>query len=140
MKEIHMKTRIYDRAFPFFHLCFCLGGVSHWHVLGCFFAKFSIAIGEVFISDEEAQIKKLGVFYAIYCKKQSIWAKFGAFLSKMVYWWVGNWAKNWYRESQIFKVWQAHPRTILVRVPPSPPPSQVSCKKSEIDSNSWFTK
>ena len=22
----------------------------------------------------------------------------------MVYWWVGNWAKNWYRESQIFKV------------------------------------
>ena len=38
----------------------------------------------------------------------------------MVYWWVGNWAKNWYRESQIFEVRQAHPRTIFVKVTPPP--------------------
>ena len=32
------------------------------------------------------------------------------FYRKKVYSWVGKWAKNWYRESQIFKVRQAHPR------------------------------
>ena len=31
---------------------------------------------------------------------------------------MGNLAKNWYRESQIFEVRQAHPRTILVKEPP----------------------
>ena len=36
----------------------------------------------------------------------------------MVYWWVGNLAKNCYRESQIFELWQARPRTILVKVAP----------------------
>ena len=74
----------------------------------------------VFIRDEGAQIQKLGVFWANYCKKHPILPKVGAFLWKMVYWWVGNWAKNWYRESQIFEVWQAHPRTILARVTPLP--------------------
>ena len=38
----------------------------------------------------------------------------------MVYWWVGNLAKNWYRDSQIFEVRQTHPRTILVKEPPPP--------------------
>ena len=33
--------------------------------------------------------------------------------------WVGpNCAKNWYRESKIFEVRQAHPRTILAKVYP----------------------
>ena len=31
---------------------------------------------------------------------------------------MGNLAKNWYRDSQIFEVRQAHPRTILVKDPP----------------------
>ena len=44
---------------------------------------------------------------------KSTQSELGAFLSKMVYWWVGNKAKNWYRESQIFEVWQGHARTIL---------------------------
>ena len=39
----------------------------------------------------------------------------------MVYPWVWNLAKNWYRDSQIFEVRQAHPHTILVKV--TPPPS-----------------
>ena len=29
-------------------------------------------------------------------------------------------AKNWYRERQIFEVRQAHPRMILVKLPPPP--------------------
>ena len=37
----------------------------------------------------------------------------------MVYWWAGNCARTWYRESQIFEVQQAHSRTFLAKVPPS---------------------
>ena len=69
---------------------------------------------------KEPKLHKLGVFGANYCKKHPIWSTLGAFLSKMVYWWVGNLAKNWYRDSQIFEVRQAHPRTILVKEPPPP--------------------
>ena len=67
---------------------------------------------------KEPKLHKLGVFWANYCKRHPIWSKLGAFLSKMVYWWVGNQAKTWYRESQVFEVRQAHPRTILVKVTP----------------------
>ena len=105
------------------------GGFSHWHgiricacLLGHFFAKFGIAIGGFSSETKEPKLHKLGVFWANYCKKHPIWSKLGAFLSKMVYWWVGNLAKNWYRDSQIFEV--AHPRTILVKEPPPPPPEQ----------------
>ena len=101
------------------------GGFSHWHgiricacLLGHFFAKFGIAIGGFSSETKEPKLHKLGVFGANYCKKHPIWSKLGAFLSKMVYWWVGNLAKNWYRDSQIFEVRQAHPRTILVKEPP----------------------
>ena len=101
------------------------GGFSHWHgiricacLLGHFFAKFGIAIGGFSSETKEPKLHKLGVFWANYCKKHPIWSKLGAFLSKMVYWWVGNLAKNWYRDSQIFEVRQAHPRTILVKEPP----------------------
>ena len=63
--------------------------------LGCFFAKFGIVIGEFSSEMKGPEFKKLGTF-----------------LLKMVYRWMGNWAKNWYRESQIFEVRQAHPRMI----------------------------
>ena len=109
-KEMHMSTR---------------GGFSHWHgiricacLLGQLFAKFGIAIGGFSSEKKEPKLHKLGVFWANYCKKHPIWSKLGAFLLKMVYWWVGNLAKNWYRDSQIFEVRQAHPRTILVKEPP----------------------
>ena len=61
------------------YLCACL--------LGCFFAKFSIAIGDRGFSSEtkEPKLNKLGVFWANYCKYHPIWSKLGAFLSKMVY-------------------------------------------------------
>ena len=39
---------------------------------------------------KEPKLHKLGVFLANYCKKRPIWSKLGAFLSKMVYWWVAN--------------------------------------------------
>ena len=86
--------------------------------LGHFFAKFGIAIGGFSSETKEPKLHKLGVFWANYCKKHPIWSKLGAFLSKMVYWWVGNLAKKWYRDNQIFEVRQAHPRTILVKEPP----------------------
>ena len=44
----------------------------------------------VFIRDEGAQIPKLGVFWANYCKKHPIWSKLGAFLSEKVHWWEDN--------------------------------------------------
>ena len=121
-----------------------LGGFSHWHgirICACllrhFFAKFGIAIGGFFgiaiggfLSEtKEPKLQKLGVFLANYCKKHPIGSKLGVFLSKMVYWWVGNLAKNWYRDSQIFEVRQAHPRTILVKEPPPGP----------CDSPKWLT-
>ena len=74
--------------------------------------------GGVSSETKELKLHKLGVFWASYCKKHPIWSKLGAVLSEMVYWWVGNWAKNWYRESQIFEVRQAHPWTILVKITP----------------------
>ena len=101
------------------------GGFSHWHgiricacLLGHLFAKFGIAIVGFSSETREPKLHKLGVFWANYCKKHPIWSKLGAFLSKMVYWWVGNLAKNWYRDSQIFEVRKAHPRTIVVKEPP----------------------
>ena len=74
-------------------------------LFGCFFTKFGIVI-DGFSSETKELKSKNGVFWANYFKKHPIWANLGAILSKMVYWWVGNWAKNWYRESQIFKVRQ----------------------------------
>ena len=107
------------------------GWFSHWPgiricacPLGRFFAKFGIAIGEFSSETKEPKLHKLGVFWAYYCKKHPIWAKMGALLSKMVHWWVGN----WYRESQIFEVWQAHPRTISVSVPPPMHRAWTVCK------------
>ena len=91
-------------------LCACL--------LGCFLAKFGTAIGG-FSSDEGAQIKKkkMGVFWANYCKKHPIWAKLGAFLSKKVYWWVGKWAKIGIEKSN-FRGSASTSRTVLAKVIP----------------------
>ena len=92
-------------------LCVCL--------LGGYFTKFGIVISGFSSMIKELKLYKLGVIWANYSKKHTIWTKLGAFLSKMVYWWVDNCAKNWYRESQIFKVQQAHPYTILAKVSPA---------------------
>ena len=101
------------------------GGFSHWHgiricacLLGHFFVKFGIAIGGFSSETKEPKLLKLGVFWANYCKKHPIWSKLGAFLSKMVYWWVGNLAKNWYRDSQIFEVRHIHVRFWWKNPPP----------------------
>ena len=102
------------------------GRFSHWHGIriimclpfGALFRKIRCTNRGVFIRDKGAQISKLGVFWAYYSKKHPILTKLGAFLLKMVYWWVGNLGKNWYRESQIFEVRQAYPCMILKRVPP----------------------
>ena len=118
------------------------GGFSHWHgicicacLLGHLFAKFGIAIGGFSSETKDPKLHKSGVFWAIFCKKHPIWSKLGAFLSKMVYWWVGNLAKNWYRDSQIFEVRQAHPHTILVKEPPPPvlpPPPPPTVPRSHL--------
>ena len=76
-----------------------------WYTYMCL--PFEIAIGGFSSETKEPKLHQLGVFWANYCKKHPIWSKLGAFLSKMVYWWVGNLAKNWYRDSQIFEVRQA---------------------------------
>ena len=88
-------------------------GVSHWHgiricacLLGCSFKKLGIEIGGFSSEMKEPKLQKLGVFWANYGKKHPIWPKLDAFLSKMVYWWVDNCAKIWYRESWIFEVQQ----------------------------------
>ena len=52
----------------------------------------------VFIRDEEALIHELCVFWANYGKKHPIWAKLGVFLSKLVYWRMGN-CVNWFLET-----------------------------------------
>ena len=92
-----------------------------YHPFGTPFREIWYSDRGVSSETKEPKLHKLGVFWANYCKKHPIWSKLGAFLSKMVYWWVGNLAKNWYRDSQIFEVRQAHPRTILVKEPPPPP-------------------
>ena len=73
---------------------------SHWHgihtcacLLGRFFTKLGIAIGGVSSETREPKFYKLDVFWANYCKKTPNLVKIGCFLSKMVYWWVGTWAK-----------------------------------------------
>ena len=71
---------------------------------------FGALFREIWYSDrgfssetKEPKLHKLSVFWANCCKKHPIWSKLGAFLSKMVYWWVGNLAKNWYRDSHDFR-------------------------------------
>ena len=78
-----------------------------WYRYMCL--PFGALFREIWYSDrwfssetKEPKLHKLDIFWANYCKKHPIWSKLGAFRSKMVYWWVGNLAKNWYRDSQIF--------------------------------------
>ena len=54
----------------------------------------------------------------------------------MVYWWVGNWGKKWYAESQIFKVGQPHPHAILAKVTPQST-TETSCL-SLISNVTWL--
>ena len=69
-----------------------------------------------FMRDETAQITRIGCIFSKLCQNAPNLYKIGCFLSKMV--WVGNCAKIWYWESQICEVRQAHPCTILTKVPP----------------------
>ena len=85
---------------------------------GALFREIWYSDRGVFISDEGAKITQIRCSLANSYEKHPVCSKLGAFLSKMVYWWVWNRAKNWYRESQIFEVRQAQPRTILVKVTP----------------------
>ena len=123
--ETYRPTRSMFATWSWSSVLFTRGGFSHWHgiricacLLGRFFSKFGIAIGGFSSETKEPKLHKLGVFWAKYRKKYPVWSKLGVFLLKMVYCWVGNYAKNWYRDSQIFEVRQAHPRTILVKVTP----------------------
>ena len=68
------------------YICACL--------LGCYFAKFVIAIGGFSSGMKEPKLHTLGVFCVNYGRKHPICANLGDFLSKMVYWWVGNCAKK----------------------------------------------
>ena len=80
------------------------GGFSHWHgiricacLLGRFFAKFGIAIGEFSSETKEPKLHKLGVFGANYCKKHPVWSIWVLFVWK---WYTDRWEirqKNWYR-------------------------------------------
>ena len=81
-------------------ICACL--------LGRFCTKFGIAIVGFSSERNEPKLTKWVYFEQIIVIRKGIL--------------MGNWAKNWYRESLIFEVWQAHPRTILVKVTPPPPP------------------
>ena len=60
---------------------------------------------------------KLGVFSANYYRKHPVWAKLGAFLSKILYCWVSNSAKN-IEKVRFFKFRWHIPRTIWERVLP----------------------
>ena len=101
--ELGIVVKVKEALLPKLYVDVCLpdpGGFSHWHgiricacLLGHFFAKFGIAIGGFSSKTKEPKLHKLGVFWANYCKKHPIWSKLGAFLSKMVYWWVENLAK-----------------------------------------------
>ena len=84
---------------------------------GVLFPEIWYSEQRIFIRDEGTQITiNLVYFGQIIVKSTQFGQNLVLFLLKMVYWWVGNWTKNWYRESQIFKVWQAYPGMILLRV------------------------
>ena len=69
---------------------------------------------------KEPKLHKLGVFWVNNNKKHLIWANLKCFSTEngTIYWWVGDWVKNWYGESPIFEVQLAHSHTIFVKVTP----------------------
>ena len=108
--------------------CYGGGGLAlTWYTYMCL--PFGALFHEIWYSDrgggvsseaEESKLHKLGYFGQIIVKTTQFGQNWVLFFQKWyrAYWWVGNWTKNWYRESQSFKVLQAHSRTILVRVSP----------------------
>ena len=108
-------------------------GVSHWHyihmcacLLRCFCVKFGIAI-VAFSEIQEPKLHKFGVFLRTLLQKAPNLGKIGCFYLENGILKLGE---IWYRESQIFKVWQVHPCMILTKVlllsPPPPPPVKLS--------------
>ena len=75
------------------------GEVLHWHgihICACllepFFARFGIPIGGFSSGMKEPKLKNWVYFEQIIVKKHPF--ELGTFLSKMVYWWVGNLTKG----------------------------------------------
>ena len=104
--------------------CHSGGGVSHWlgiSICAClwggFFFRNLVQWSVDFHQRRISPNSKICVFWANYCKKHPIWAKLVVFYHKSILM-GGSWGKNWYRESQIFEVRQAHPRMILAKVNP----------------------
>ena len=74
----------------------------------CFFVKFGIAVSG-FSLDAKPKLHKLGVFEETILRSTN--CKFKCFSIKNGVLVRGNnSAKIWYRESQIFEVWQVHVR------------------------------
>ena len=100
------------------------GGSSHidvvmWYTYMCVFLfRCYLAIFGMFSSEmKEPKLHELGVFWANYGKKHPIWANLGAFLSKLVYWRVGN-CELLCEIGLEKQVRHANPRTMLAKVPP----------------------
>ena len=101
-------------------------GFSHGHgirICAClferFFAKFVKAIGGFHQRRRSPHYKIWVYFGQIIVKSTQFDQNWVLFFRK---WYTDGWEirqKNWYRKSQIFDVRQAHPRAILVEVPPS---------------------
>ena len=92
-----------------------------WYTYMCL--PFGVLFREIWYSDrwvssEMKEPKNKNYILSKLLQKTPNLGKIMCFSIKKVYRWVSNWAQNWYRESQIFKVRQAHPRTILAKVPP----------------------
>ena len=103
------------------------GGFSHWHViricaclLGCFFAKFGIAIGGGGVHQRQRSPNYINwVYFGQIIVKST---QFGQNCVLFILKWYTDWweirQKNWYRESRILEVRHAHPHTVLVKVTP----------------------
>ena len=91
----------------YMYMCLPFGGL---------FRKIWYSDGGGVIRDEGALINWV-YFGQIFVKSTQFGQNWVLFFRK---WYTDGWEigqKNWYRESQIFEVRQAHPHTILLRVP-----------------------
>ena len=95
---------------------------------GAFFVKFGYSDRWVFLRDKGAQIKKWVYFEQNIVKSTQFAQNWVFFYQKCnTDGWVIGLKIGMYRESQIFEVQQAHPHTILAKVPPPPPGIHTPC-------------
>ena len=123
---VHSRTST-ETCPPLFGCFLAGGGFSHWHgicicacLLRCFFCK--LWYSDWWVSSKWKEPKLNWVYLRkVYCEKHPIWANLDAFLSKMVYWWVGNWAKIWYEKIKFtrsgrhnrIQCWQKYPPPVF---------------------------